>query len=274
MFEQNFPSRATEPVALWGLGAYAQDEWRVNKSLKITLALRIEHNSNPNCNLNCASYLTTPFLASSASGDTPYNQMILSNQGGTFRGTDAVNLAPRFGFAWSPGGSDKTVVRGGFGIFYDAFPSIFADNSMTNIPNLIPETLFGVPWADNSTSAGAWQIASSSAAAIRNGFANGASFNSLTAGLPGFSAPGIDNFVGTFKTPRYQEYNLQIQQQLDDKSSVTLGYVGNHGLDIPITNFPNAYSGGVRWSGCATPYSNNFSALPRCTRERSPTSTA
>ncbi len=171
--------------------------------------------------------------------------MILANQGGTFRGTDAINLAPRFGFAWSPGGSDKTVVRGGFGIFYDAFPSIFADNSMTNIPNLIPETLFGVPWADNTTPPAPGKSLPSSAAAIRNGFANGASFNSLTAGLPGFSAPSINNFVGTFKTPRYQEYSLQIQQQLDDKSSVTLGYVGNHGLNIPITNFPNAFSGGV-----------------------------
>jgi hypothetical protein len=260
VFQQNFPSRATEPVALWGVGAYAQDEWRVNKSLKLTLALRIEHNSNPNCNLNCASYLSTPFLNSSTSGDTPYNQMILANQGGTFRGTDSVDLAPRFGFAWSPGGSDKTVLRGGFGIFYDAFPSIFADNSMTNLPNLIPEQLVGVPWADNTTPAGAWATASSSAAAIRNGFANGASFNSLAATLPGFSAPSINSFIGTFKTPRYQEYSLQLEQQLDDKSSMTLAYVGNHGIHIPITNFPNAFSGGVGGLP-VNPFSNNFASV-------------
>jgi hypothetical protein len=265
-FLQNFPSRATEPVALWGVGAYAQDEWRVNKSLKLTLALRIEHNSNPNCNLNCASYLSTPFLNSSTSGDTPYNQIILANQGGTFRGTDSVNLAPRFGFAWSPGGSDKTVIRGGFGIFYDAFPSIFADNSMTNLPNLVPETLFGVPWADNTTPAGAWAIASSSAAAIRNGFANGASFNSLSAGLPGFSAPNINSFIGTFHTPQYQEWSLQLEQQLDDKSQVSLQYVGNHGIHIPITNFPNAFSvnplTGLPVGGLsATPFSNNFASV-------------
>ena len=44
---QRFPSRATEPVALWGLGVYAQDEWRVNKSLKLTLALRVEAQLQP-----------------------------------------------------------------------------------------------------------------------------------------------------------------------------------------------------------------------------------
>ncbi len=259
VFEQNFPTRATEPVALWGLGLYAQDEWRVNKSLKLTLALRAEHNSNPNCNLNCASYLSSPFVATSTDPNTPYNQMITSGQAGTFRGTDTINWAPRFGFAWSPGGSDKTVVRGGFGLFYDAFPSIYADNSMTNIPNLIPQVLFGVPWANNTTPAGAWAIASSSTTALRNGFANGGSFNSLTAGLPGFSAPAIDSFVGTFHTPRYQEYSLQIEQQLDDKSSFTLAYVGNHGIHIPITNYPNAFLGSAGIP--AAPLSNSFSTV-------------
>jgi hypothetical protein len=264
VFAQNFPSRATEPVALWGIGVYAQDEWRVSKSLKLTLALRAEHNSNPNCNLNCASYLSSPFVATSTDPNTPYNQMITANQAGVFRGTDAINLAPRFGFAWSPGGNDKTVVRGGFGIFYDAFPSIYADNSMTNLPNLVPEVLFGVPWADNTTPAGAWAQASNSAAAIRSGFASGASFNSLNASLPGgFSAPGVDSFIGTFHTPRYQEYSFQIEQQLDDKSSFTLGYVGNHGIHVPITNYPNAFtaSGLVNGGIPGAPLSGNFSTV-------------
>jgi hypothetical protein len=258
-FLQNFPTRATEPVALWGIGLYAQDEWRVNKSLKLTLALRGEHNSNPTCNLNCSSFLTGPFTAESTDPNTPYNQMILSNQGNVFRGTDTVNLSPRFGFAWSPGGSDKTVLRGGFGIFYDAFPSLIGDNQMTNLPNLVPEALFGVQWADNTTPAGAWATAASSAAAIRSGFANGASFNSLSASVPGFSAPAFNSVVGTFHTPRYQEWSLQLQQQLDDKSSFSLSYVGNHGLDIPITNYPNAFAGAAGLP--AAPFSGSFSTV-------------
>ncbi len=259
-FIQNFPSRATEPVALWGLGAYAQDEWRVSKSLKLTLALRLEHNSNPNCNLNCASYLNSAFVNTSIDPTTPYNQMVVSNQAGVFRGTDTVDVAPRFGFAWSPGGSDKTVVRGGFGIFYDAFPSIFGDNAMNNFPNVIPITVGNASWADQTNPTGAWQTASSSAAALRNGFANGASFNSLSALLPGiFSAPNMNTFVGNFKTPRYQEWSLQLQQQLDDKSSITLGYVGNHGLDQPVTNYPNAALGAAGFP--ASPLSGNFATV-------------
>src|SRR4029077_18517188 len=33
------------PIALWGIGVYAQDEWNVKSNLKLTLALRVERNS-------------------------------------------------------------------------------------------------------------------------------------------------------------------------------------------------------------------------------------
>ena len=239
-YRQTFPSRSSEPVALWGLGVYGQDEWRVNKALKLTLALRAEHNSNPVCQLNCAALLDSSFNSLLAAGQltatTPYNSIINANQHQIFRSTDAINISPRFGFAWSPGGSDKTVVRGGFGIFYDALPGVIGDQFMLNAPNLVEERIPNALWAD-TTANGAAAQASSSAGAIMSGFANGASFASLEALLgPNFRAPVFRSQAGTFNTPQYQQWSLGIQQALGDRSSVSLGYVGNHGINIPVYN--------------------------------------
>jgi len=49
--------------------------------------------------------------------------------------------------------------------------------------------------------------------------------------------------IGTFHIPRYQEWSLQIEQELDSKSSLNIAYIGNHGINIPVTNYPNAYAG-------------------------------
>jgi hypothetical protein len=252
-FVQNFPTADREPVALWGIGLYAQDEWRMSKSLKLTFALRAEHDSNPVCQTNCAALMTGNFTSESTDPSTPYNQMINDNLHQIFRATDSINWAPRFGFAWSPGGSDKTVVRGGFGLFYDAFPAVVGDSFMTNLPTVVPTTQFFVPWADQTTAASPWINAANTASQIRSGFASGASFNSLSAANPLFLPPNFNNMSGTFHTPRYQEWSLQIEQQLDSKSSMTMAYIGNHGIREPVTNFPNAAAG---FAGIpATPFS-------------------
>ncbi len=247
---QRYPSRATEPVALWGLGVYAQDEWRASKSLKLTFALRAEHNSNPVCQLNCGSLMNGNFTTMLNNGlitpDTPYNQIIQANRQQLYRSTDAIDWGPRFGFAWSPGGSDRTVVRGGFGIFYDAFPAVVADNFMLNLPNVVTVYSNGVPWADTTTPNSPYIQGAASAAAIMSGFANGATYNSLLAQLgSSFKTPTYVNQTGTFHTPYYEQWSFGIQQAIGDRTSLALGYVGNHGVHIPIDNpGVNAYIGG------------------------------
>ena len=250
LFEQNFATRQNEPVALWGIGIYAQDEWRISKNLKLTFGLRAEHDSNPVCQTDCASLLSGPFNTISTDPNTPYNQMVDAGRHQIFRSVDTINWAPRFGFAWSPGGSDKTVVRGGIGLFYDAFPAYLGDAFIQNVPNYIGVTQVGgvisgtfLPWADQSSAASPWVIGANSAATIRSGFANGtASAASLMAA--GLSLPNIQSMPNNFHVPRYQEWSLQIEQQLDSKSSMTLAYIGNHGLNEPITDFANATASG------------------------------
>ncbi len=259
-FSQNFPSRPSEPVALWGLGAYIQDEWAVTPKLRLTLGLRLEHDSNPVCQTDCSALLEGSFYNGSTSLTAPYNSLVDANRNQVFRSVDAIDWAPRFGFAWQPYGNGKTVVRGGFGIFYDAFPAALGDTFMTNLPNYIPTFQTSVPWADQVTpGVSPWQIASSSAAAIRSGFANGASFASLSSTVPGFAPPAFGDQAGAFHIPRYQEWNFQIQQELDSKSSVSVGYIGNHGVYEPVTYFPNAALGSAGIG--ATPFSGNFSTV-------------
>ena len=247
---KRYPSRETQPVALWGLGLYAQDEWRVNKSLKLTFALRAEHNSNPVCNTNCGSLLDGNFNTlinnGAISDSAPYNSFINAGRKSLYSGVDSINWGPRFGFAWSPGGSDKTVIKGGFGIFYDALAAGVADNFMLNMPNVITVYSNGVPWADTTTPNSPYIQGAASAAAIRTGFANGASYDSLSAQLgANFRTPTYINQSGTFHTPYYEQWSVGIQQALGDKSSLSLAYVGNHGVRIPVENpAENAYGAG------------------------------
>ena len=69
-------------VSQFDFGGFIQDDWRLRPNFTLNLGLRYENQSN-----------------------------IASN----------VNFGPRVGFAWSPGGGQqaKTVIRGGFGVFYD-----------------------------------------------------------------------------------------------------------------------------------------------------------
>ncbi len=68
-------------VSQWDVGGFLQDDWKVRPNLTLSLGLRYENQKNIDSNLN---------------------------------------FGPRVGFAWSPGGQQsKTVVRGGYGVFYE-----------------------------------------------------------------------------------------------------------------------------------------------------------
>ena len=59
-YRKTLNQSADVPIALWGMGLYAQDEVAVKPNLKLTLALRAERNSNPVCQFNCFANLTGP----------------------------------------------------------------------------------------------------------------------------------------------------------------------------------------------------------------------
>jgi hypothetical protein len=78
------------------LNLFAQDEWRVLPNLTLNVGLRYEAAFYP------ALDDQAPFELSRRV-DNDYN-----------------NFAPRVGFSWSPSASARTVIRGGYGIYYDS----------------------------------------------------------------------------------------------------------------------------------------------------------
>jgi outer membrane receptor protein involved in Fe transport len=239
---QRFPQggKLAQPVALWGLGLYGQDEWKVSRNLKLTFGLRAEHNSNPVCQTDCAALPVQPIqsLSSALNVSTPYNQIIQGGRQQIFRSMDAINFSPRLGFAWSPIGQ-STVIRGGIGMFYDALPGAIGDQFMLNVPQVLSFTLInGAPltlnWAD-PTSAGAPALAAASASALASGFSKGLNFTQLSAQVPGFARPTLRDATD-FQTPQFQEWSFGIDQALGQKTSFSAMYVGNHGIHIPIFN--------------------------------------
>ena len=99
------------------IGIFAQDSWRVNRKLTINAGIRYDVESSP---------LFSPATAVNAAAE-----QALGVTEGIPR--DYNNVAPRFGIAWDPRGDGKTVIRAGYGIFYDhpllalAFDAVTAD---------------------------------------------------------------------------------------------------------------------------------------------------
>jgi hypothetical protein len=238
-FQQAFATRLTEPIALYDLGFYAQDEYAVRPDLKVTLSLRLEHNSNPICVTNCFSRLAGQFSEISHNPLQPYNEAIASGLHQALPNYSNVGWAPRAGFAWQPHGNSKTVVRGGAGIFYDAFPATIATSFDTNPPVKNTFVVPGGPPVAPGVPGDQASLASASNDAFVTGFKSGLNIAQIGASLPEgvpFSPPTIVNSAHKIKYPTYYQWNLQVQRAIDTKMSFSVGFVGNHGSNLAMFN--------------------------------------
>jgi hypothetical protein len=238
-YRQNFPSRTTQPVAVYGEGFYAEDQWKMFPNFTLTYGMRFEHNSNPVCQTNCFANLSNNFLALSAatSTATPYNQLIASGAHQALPSFQTLAYEPRIGFAYLPFGADShTTIRGGFGMFADSFPGQIAGDLLNNAPGNVQFYLRGQFATDPAAPKSGANAAAASAAAFRASYNAGASYNTLSAAGIGFVAPAFTSTVHHVSYPMYESYSLAVEQQLDPKTVVALTYVGNHGYHEPILN--------------------------------------
>jgi hypothetical protein len=237
VFAQRFPTRLEQPIALWSLGLYVQDQWKVNRALKLTLTLRADRNSNAVCQTNCFSTLTAPFNQVTHDINTPYNQLIKANQHTAFPAIEKIVMQPRFGFAWSPHGNQKTVLRGGVGLFSDLYPGTIVDSFARNTPSLTSFVLSGLPYSPDEGSTSAASTAAAGNGIFQTNFTNGGNAQTFLAlAPPGSARPTYNSVASTVKNPKYVEWNFEIQQAIGNKTSVTVNYVGNKGYDEFINN--------------------------------------
>ena len=260
---QTFPPVTWNRFAFYTVGLYGQEEWHARAGLTLSIALRADHQSNPVCENRCFVRFSQPFDSTYHDPNQPYDQAITVNQKQAFRNTDSVVWSPRFSFAWQPlGVSHNSVIRGGFGFFYDPSPGSLGATLAYNPPllNTYAQTGFSLaPGENNSLS----QNAVASNAAFSNGFATGQTLAQIRMTDPSFIPPSFQTSANTIHSPQYQKWSLQAQQSFGRSTSLTIGYFGNHGLHELVQNlnanafgfgsFPASLCNGERGQACADP---------------------
>ncbi len=132
-------------------------------------------------------------------------------------GKDFNNFAPRLAFAYDLTGKGTTVVRGGWGLFYDAFSQ---------------DMFLGhLPW--NCIFCPGPAYPGLGPQALATGSVTG---NPFVAGTPVYSGYGPEgDFFAVdpkMRTPYIQNFNLNLQQQLGSKTVLQVGYVGSKGTKL------------------------------------------
>jgi hypothetical protein len=182
------------------LNFFGQDDWRIRPNLTLNLGLRWEYNTPV---IDKYNHLGT--FDPSVPGDI----RVATAQTPDLYSAPKKQFAPRIGFAYTPRG-DKTVIRGGYGIFWD--------EKLLNIhltPALSPPFL--VPLTFNPST---------------NGQPNISISNPFGGTVAGGGFPSSTWLENPFKNGYLQQWSFNIQRQLPAAMGLTLAYIGSKGTHL------------------------------------------
>lgn len=175
--------------------------------------------SNPNAfkGYVLPSNYDTRAIIDGGHGPVPPGVRVFNGEFASTNGIPLSNFGPRIGFAWTPLASNKLVVRGGAGIFYDRL----------GINNMVHAVQEGRPYADTtSIQPDVASLASPYQDRPLQLLPRWFNFNTLTGS--GFNSP----FYDRLETPLVRQYNLGIQYEFLPSYVLEMAYVGSSGINI------------------------------------------
>ncbi len=187
---------------------FAQDNWRINNQLSLTLGLRYEYQKFP-------QPAETKVQGIAFTGNPAYPATVIFPQ-------DKNNWGPRVGFSYDVNGSHRTVVRGGWGIYYGRSSNSVISSSLTNN---------GVTFASynfSPTSPGAPQ------------------YPSVFSAQPSSSArPSIQYLAPGLERPEINMAELTLDRAVGRNVTLSASYLYSRGTHLPTfvdTNLPTPNS--------------------------------
>jgi hypothetical protein len=260
---KSFPSSANEPFNFLNLDLYAQDTWKVTRTLTWTFGLRDTFNSNPLNPHEQVARLRGSFSSISHDVSQPLNAAIQTHLGNLFSSTPLAILQPRTAIAWQF--EPKSVLRTGFGIFSDILPGTVADLVGTNPP--YDKTFQGgvlgsvggtaiAPGATNSAVNATIAANQTFTAGFPQGQLSCPQANSVSC-LPPVAITAIPD--GKLHAPYFMEWSLGIEHQFGTTGSLQAQYVGTRAVNQPYLTQVNGYqtvktATGTPCQGCFAPF--------------------
>lgn len=189
---------------------YFQDTWRVKSNLTLNYGVRYEYGGTPD---NVLKYPAVNF-ATAATDPFPLR---VEHQ------ADKKDFGPRFGISYTPKfanwlfGNDKTVLRAGYGWYYDSFFNNIMSNTAATSPNVVGGTI---------------------TAGSGRGLANASSLiPSITPKLSGTN--GMNSIASNLHAPRTDQWNVNVERELPGNFLLTTAYVGTRGLYLFVNDQAN-----------------------------------
>jgi len=241
----NNNASSAQQSSYWGL--FVQNDWRLTPKLTLNLGLRYEYESPPTERYNRsirgfdfataspvsararAAYAANPIPQVAPGAFQPVGGLLFAGTSGSPRGLwfpDRNNFAPRIGLAYTLNG--KTVIRSGYGIFYDVLGVDRTDvnqGGFNQPTNLIASLDNGQTYL----------------ATLRNPFPNGIEdAQGARGGLATFLGRDITFFNDRPLNPYNQRWSLSVQRQLPLNVVLETSYVGNRGAKIAVMRQFNA----------------------------------